>query len=263
MTTSTRAKRKQPTPIDPRIKQRRVEVTRDAGRRRLRLVLGTLGVVALGAAGAGLTQTPALDIDRVVLVGATRTPLEQIRMVAGLEPGTPLTSVRAGEGARRLEALPWVASASIRRQWPGTVEVVLTERVPAAALARADGKWSIVDLEGRVLEVVATPPVALAHVHGAGRAARAGHHVAPSAVPGIRAAAAMPLSLRKLVGGINLTPQGIELGLTAGKGIVRLGDADRLEEKLRAAATVLSRVPSRTVSVLDVRVPRAPVLTRK
>lgn len=52
--------------------------------------------------------------------------------------------------ARALEAHPWVLRASIRKVWPGTVRVSVTERTPGATIRRGD-RTVVVDLDGTVL----------------------------------------------------------------------------------------------------------------
>jgi cell division protein FtsQ len=46
------------------------------------------------------------------------------------------------------EKLPWVRRAEVRRQWPGLIEVVLTEHVPLARW----GKSALVNVHGEVFE---------------------------------------------------------------------------------------------------------------
>ena len=64
--------------VDPRIRQRRVTLARDAGRRRLRRVM--IGGVALvvGLVALGLTLTPALDVEQVEVGGAGPTSGEGV-----------------------------------------------------------------------------------------------------------------------------------------------------------------------------------------
>jgi hypothetical protein len=54
---------------------------------------------------------------------------------------------------------------------------------------------------------------------------------------------------------------GVTLRLVAG-GLVRLGDANDLGAKLRAADTVLSEADTKNLCAVDVRVASAPSLTR-
>ncbi len=46
------------------------------------------------------------------------------------------------------------------------------------------------------------------------------------------------------------------------EGTVRLGAPQQLEEKFRAALTVLGQVDTNALATLDVRIPESPVLTR-
>ncbi|MBW3536371.1 MAG: FtsQ-type POTRA domain-containing protein [Actinobacteria bacterium] len=250
------------TRIHPKIKERRVAVTKEAGRRRLK-VAGAAGAMVLVAAGLwGLTRSSLLDIDEVRTVGAGQTLLEEVVHAGNLRAGRPMTDVDPAASARGIEKLPWVATAVVERRWPGSIVVTVTERAPVAGVARGDGSWALVDSDGRVLTLIAGPPAGIPHVHDAETVPEPGAEVAGELAGAVAAAAALPESLREVVGGVNLRPGGVELALTEG-GVVRLGDPSRqLGEKLRAAATVLRRVGVGEVAVLDVTVPRAPVLAR-
>ncbi|HUR49506.1 MAG TPA: FtsQ-type POTRA domain-containing protein [Acidimicrobiales bacterium] len=254
---------KRRSPIHPKIKERRVAVTKEAGRRRLKAVAGA-GALAAAAVGAwALTRSPLLDIDEVRAAGAERTMLEEIIVTGGLDHGTPMTDVDPAGSAAAISRLPWVASAKVERRWPGSVVVTVTERQPVAGVARPQGGWALVDKDARVLVVIDGPPVGLPHIHDAKKVPDPGQHLEPDLAEAATAAAALPESLKRVVGGVNLRGDGVELALTAG-GVVRLGDPGRqLAEKLRAAATVLNRVGVDDIGVLDVTVPRAPVLARR
>lgn len=75
-----------------------------------------------------------------------RLPVEQIE-VKGAHPHTPATAIKAALRAQplgsfftvdvndvqqRLEALPWIYQASIRKAWPRTLQVFLVEQQPVA-----------------------------------------------------------------------------------------------------------------------------------
>jgi len=225
--------------------------------------LAILAGFGLAATGYLATRTPVLDVDHIRVTGAGGRHAEAAAEAAGLFRGMAMVDIVPTRAARGIERLPWVASAEVSRRWPGTVVLVVHERRPAAAIARPDGHWAVADLTGQVLGIAQQPPAGLPHVHGDDRLTPSGQTVGPETLVAIKVGASLPQELRPEVGGINLTPTGVELGLTHGHGIVRLGDGADLEDKLRSAATVLRRVPPVQVSVLDVRVARAPVLTRR
>ena len=238
-------------------------VTREAGRRRLKLAAIAAGAIATAVGAWALTRSPLLDVDEVRAAGAEQTSLEQIIQSGGLPYGRPMTDVDPVAAASAIRQLPWVETARGERRWPGSIVVTVTERRPVVGLAQPDGNWALVDATARVLVVIEGPPAGLPHVHDAELVPLPGARLSGDLAEAVSAAAALPESLRRVVGGVNLRPGGVELALTAG-GVVRLGDPGRqLTEKLRAAATVLNRIGADGVDVLDVTVPRAPVLTRR
>lgn len=74
---------------------------------------------------------------------------------------------------RRIEQLPWIESAEIARQLPGSVAVTVTERKPYALWRDGDRSF-FVDVTGRVLTVVRPDDApALPRIAGAGAPAEA------------------------------------------------------------------------------------------
>jgi cell division protein FtsQ len=125
---------------------------RDAPRRRswLRGTLrGALGAALLVGAAWGwrtLADAEALRIRTVLVVGAGPqvAPAEVLAAARGHAVGgflrVDLDALRAD-----VEALPWVASATVRREWPGTLRIVVREEAPVATwrgaeLLNADGQ---------------------------------------------------------------------------------------------------------------------------
>ena len=114
--------------IDPRIRARRVEVIREQGRRRLRVLLA----VACTGCAAGLAwllvQSPLLDVDHVDATGAGFVTPAQIRTAARVEAGSAMLTLDAGRVAHRVESIPLVAHAAVTRHLPGTVRITVTLR---------------------------------------------------------------------------------------------------------------------------------------
>ncbi|MGI8794893.1 MAG: cell division protein FtsQ/DivIB, partial [Acidimicrobiales bacterium] len=148
----------------PRIRERRVAVRREAGRRRLRLVIGLAAVAASVGASWGLTRSPLLDVDTIEVTGAIHTDPQVLLRAAGVHQGRAMVDLDPPAAAADVERLPWVAEATIVRKWPATVEVRLTERVAVAVVRAADDAWALTDATGRVLAVVAEPPEGLTAV---------------------------------------------------------------------------------------------------
>jgi cell division protein FtsQ len=250
--------------IDPRIRQRRIEVRRREGRRRLRLVVGALLSATAIAAAWGVSRSALLDVDHVRLTGAEHTQPLSVIQTAGSLPGRPMVDLDEGGAASQIERLPWVADASVRRQWPNTVVIDVRERAPAASVPATGGGWALVDGTGRVLEPVADAPADRPTLEGVTPAGEPGTEVARSTRAPLAVARALTPAMRLYVATVERLDRGeLQLRLRS-DGVVHLGNADALPAKLLAVETVLAHVgDADVVATLDVRVPESPVLTRR
>ena len=101
------------------------------------------------AASAGL----GLAVANIEVEGRRTTRPSEILDALAARAGTPIFAVDLAEARRRLEALPWVRSASIERRLPQTIHVRLVEREPLA-LWQHGGKIELIDREAGVIPVV-------------------------------------------------------------------------------------------------------------
>jgi cell division protein FtsQ len=246
--------------LDPRLRARRISVRREAGRRRLRLVavVGVVFVVALAA--VIVARSPLLAVDDVQVAGAVYTDPVALEAVTGEVIGRPMLTVSTGDLEERLEALPWIRRADVWREWPTTLRVDVVERRPVATFYGDDGRYRVVDAEGRVVAVVDGLPVDVVAVAGQGPSLDAGAQAPPPVPEAAVVAAALPDALRVRLADVAPGPDGIILRLVDGPQVV-LGTTDQLREKLVATLTVLNRLEPGTTGSLDVRVPDRPTLT--
>ena len=88
-----------------------------------------MAAVVVVAAGAWATlHSPVLAARHVTVIGAVHTGVGPVVAAVGLN-GQPLVDVNPGRVAARVEALPWVAHATVTRHWPDDVTVTVVERV--------------------------------------------------------------------------------------------------------------------------------------
>ncbi len=247
--------------MDPRLRQRRIEVRRAEGRRRLRrLLIGLGGLGALALAWA-LSYSSLVDVDHVDVSGQAHTTAAEIRDAAGLGRGEPMVYVDLGAAARRIEALPWVASASVRRSWPGTVKIDVVERVAVVAAAVPSGGFRLFDAEGHAVSDAATPPPGTLLISGPTPPVAVGDAVGEQQLAAIDAATLLPPRLKQRVGAVAWAEDGTIDLLLAPAGTIRVGPPVDLPAKYLAAVAVLDKLdPATTIGVLDVRAPEAPVL---
>jgi cell division protein FtsQ len=247
--------------MDPRIRERRVAVQRDAGRRRLRLVIAGASVAGALGVAYGLTRSPVFDVDEVRVLGAARTTAAQIEKAGGLAGGPQLADVKPAVVAARLARLPWVQEAKVVRHWPGTVEVTLLERTPLATLPATAGGWALVDDTGRVLETMPEPAPGMVQVNAA-PAPAPGEHVAAETLGALGVLDALPPSLSERVNGLTVAEDGVIDVHAVGLPTIHFGPPTAVRPKLVALTTLVARTNLKGVKAIDVRVPTAPVLTR-
>lgn len=245
-----------PSPgIDPRIRERRIAVKRSAGRRRLRWVAVAAALVVLVVGVLVVLASPLLSVRRVEVDGAAyvaRFDGELLADVVDSLEGEPILIVDLRRAEQRLEGSPWVRSARVTMDFPDRVRIELRERVPLAFFRAGDGRFRVIDDEGRVIVVLDGQPVDYVQITGEGP------EVGPGASAGAtyRAAAqlvrALPDELRPRVANLGVTPEG-ELTMELIEGTtVRFGAPDDLQAKLVALVVVLRRQDGDAPEVIDV-----------
>ena len=247
--------------IDPRFRQRLIDVRRREGRRRLRvlMILGAFLGVALLA--WGVTRSPFLDVDHVQVAGTVHTTPADITGASGIHTGMAMFDVDGGDAAARLEAVPWILRAHVKRQWPATVSIAVVERTPVAAVPAKTGV-AVVDRTGRVLAVAPVAPAGLPTLLGVPPAGPPSSLVGGRAADLLAVVQAMPPQVAQRVTAVVAADSGqVELRLKP-SGVVRFGPPDQLAEKMLATQTVLTQVDLARLAVLDVRVPASPAITR-
>jgi cell division protein FtsQ len=251
---------RQASAIDPRIRARRAEVLRREARRRLRVALAVLGAIVVVIAGWSALHSRLFAARVVTVVGAVHTPASQIVAAAGLTGDPPLVDVGSAAVAG-VERLPWVAQATVTREWPDGVRITVRERTPVAAVqeAPASSGWALVDRTGRVLALRARPPAGLPRVAGTRPAGSPG-----SITGGLRGALRVATSLPKAFAGqvVDVTEEqggDITLKLTSTLAVY-LGSASQLSQKYEDVAAILEGAALTAGSTIDVAAPATPVV---
>jgi cell division protein FtsQ len=221
-------------------------------------VLAAVAAIALftGATWA-TTRSALLDVDHIQVSGGALVTADQAVAGAGLRRGQPMLSVDTAAAERHLRDLPWVATAVVERSFPNTVRIGLTERAAAAIAANPAGGWVVLDGTGRVLAAQPDRPANLPEVTGAG-ATPAPAATMDAARPALDVVAALPEAVRKQLTNVALENEAVTLH--TGVREIRIGPPTQLPAKVAALSVLLDRVGNRSVAVLDLRVPQAPVV---
>lgn len=128
------------------------------------LAAATLGVAAIGVLAldpmarvrdttswlAELGRGPGLSVQEIRIEGREFAPREALLAAIGITPGEAILDFQPAIAKQRLEQIAWVESAHVERRLPGTIVIRITER-RAFAVWQRDGRFSVIDREGRVM----------------------------------------------------------------------------------------------------------------
>ena len=247
---------------------RRVHV-KPARRRRWRhatrlVVIYGLGLAALALAAYRGSEVVAharvLQIDHLVVVGNERVPSAIVlEAVDGLK-GRNLVLTDLGAWRERLMQSPWVRDASLRRSLPSTVEISVSERIPAV-LARIDGRLYLVDEHGMVIDQYGPryanfdlPIVDGLEIPKPAAGARVDVARAALAARVVASVRNRP-ELAKRLSQIDVTnPHNAQVTLAGATAVLKLGEEQfqqRIESYLQLADTLRSSVPD--IEYVDLR----------
>jgi cell division protein FtsQ len=222
--------------------------------RRRRLLAGFVAVlvllvgVALGT-WVLLYNAGIANVHDVTITGLSTVPEQAVRDAAAVTPGGPLIAVDTAGVARRVAALEGVASVVVRRAWPHTVEVDVTERVPVALWQSPQGVF-VVDGTGLPYRRAPAPPPVLPRLTFAGVSPQD-----PSTAAALTVLHDLTDPLRAQVTTVEVAGTKVTLGLGDGRS-VRWGDPDRSADKI----AVLGPLLGQPGTVYDVSSPDLPTV---
>ncbi|WP_153530543.1 cell division protein FtsQ/DivIB [Actinomadura macrotermitis] len=218
--------------------------------RRWKAVFVTVLVVAvLGAAGWVLLGSRLLVVRHVEVSGARIAPKDRIVAAAGVRLGLPMVRLRTGDVRARVARLREVESAEVERRWPGTVRIVVRERVPVAA-AQYGGRYLLLDRGGNVAADAAAAPADLPLL-----TAMPSVPPDPATLAALRVVGELPDGLRRRLAGVSApSPESVTLRLRTGLTVV-WGAAERTGDKVRLVEAMQRTSAGRGARTIDVSSP--------
>lgn len=114
------------------------------------LAIAAVLVVSGASVARHFATSDELAVREIVVSGTARTTPDAVRAVLESYVGRNLVELTLDEVAKTATRDPWVKEASVKRVFPGTLRVAVTERTPAA-LALVRGCVYVVDDGGFVL----------------------------------------------------------------------------------------------------------------
>ena len=225
--------------------------TRARGQRLRRWFLLVLVLVLVLVLAWVVGLSSVLATHRVSVSGADRADRTTIEEIAGQEVGVPLARVRGDDLASRItDEVPSAARVDVTREWPHTLNVKVTSRVPVLAVRRAGGGFRLLDIEGVAIRTVSDAPRDVAAVTAEGGAKVSGRGV--QAARGMLQA--LPAQMRERVTGITVDEADqITFSLEGAK--IIWGDSADPELKVKVILILLEKKPE----AIDVSAPDTPV----
>jgi cell division protein FtsQ len=226
--------------IEPKLRERRDAVRKAHGRRRLRWVALAVFVVLVVVAGLAVLGSSWFSIKEVDVGGAVYSRDELAPIIADIE-GTPVLRLDTGGYEDRIREIPWVEDVRVTTHFPDRAKIEVRERVPVATFAGGDGRFRVIDREGRVLDMVDGQPADFLFVRSDEPPNTGLSDYAPPGFVGAASiATAFTPSVAPLVEVVEVANDGSDLRLALTGGTeVRLGDTQNLADKLVRLETVI------------------------
>jgi cell division protein FtsQ len=128
---------------------------------------------AIKDAADSAANAAGMRIATVSLSGQRQVSREEIFAAAGVTDHSSLLFLDVTQARTNLEAIPWIAEATVRKLYPDRLQITVTER-EAFALWQRQGKVAVIAADGTVLGAQVEPRLAsLPFVVGNGAAAKA------------------------------------------------------------------------------------------
>lgn len=226
--------------MDPRIRARRIANRRAEGRRRLVWAGVASGVVLLVVAAIAVVASSIFDVRDVQVQGAIYTDPDVLQEVVDSMQGEPVLLVDTSAAEATLEAVPWVERARVTTDFPHTVFIDIRERTPVATFQGGDGEYRVIDVQGRVLDVIEGQPIAYPLIVGDNPDTERGQFAgAPYASAG-QLVLALPPDIRSITNAVGIDSATGNLSLVLASPDddddadidVYLGDGANLDDKL-------------------------------
>jgi cell division protein FtsQ len=221
-----------------------------------------LAFVALAAyAGYVLVTLPALKVHAIdVTVDGLQVTERQVLDAAQIDRTSNVWLLDTAAIARRIEAIPYVDGAEIRRAFPAHLGIAVTERRPAACVS-SGGRAITIDAARRILQAGCEGSSSVV-IEVANLAPGApGSSVTAANVATLLADAQTLESARVPLRSLKLDRFGGLVGIEPDGVAVLFGTDVDLAEKAKLVAPVLAAVrPGRTIRALDLRAPATPIV---
>lgn len=239
---------------DDRFAARAVAVRR---RRRKQLGLAVLLALVMAALVWVVLFSSVLAVRGVAVDGETTLSEAQVRQVAKVDIGQPLARLDVATIEARVAAMERVRSVTVRRSWPHTVRITVSERTPVAWIA-IGGRIRALDRDGIDFRTYARPPKGLLEVKVTALGSRQRQQTLEAVAAVVQLIRSDDPGLARQVQSVSAASKdSIELDLTRGRTVVWGSGVDSQHKR-----TVLHALLRIKASRYDVSAPDQPTTRR-
>lgn len=145
-------RRRRPSRREERKPRPEIHYTQPRPFYRNRLIVQLLSVAAVVLA-VTVGVSIFFKVDTVVVTGASKYSAATVVEASQIQPGDSLIFFgRAGAAGRIKRDLPYVDTVRFQLKLPGTVNIIVEEKVLSYALQSSDGNWWMITADGMVAE---------------------------------------------------------------------------------------------------------------
>jgi cell division protein FtsQ len=241
MTATATVRRSASRKSPPQRTTRRARKRRSRRRMALAFIVMMLVLALLGGSLWTMYFSTVLVTERVNVVGTFELTAAQVSLAAQVPLGVPLARQDLEAIAQRTSTLPAIETASVIRDWPSTITVVIVERRPVLGVQQPEG-YVLVDKSGVAYQTrqVLPPKLVLAVVNPGDRSLL---------TEMATVAAALPNKLRSSVDRMTASNRdSIALVLDSGH-TVSWGNSSDSELKAQIVMALLKREPKSSINV--------------
>jgi cell division protein FtsQ len=226
-----------------------------------RFWIAALFLAALGGAAWYLSTWPGLYPKQVLVVGNSVVTRDSILQRAAVDRHRNLWLQDAAAMSRRIEAIPYILTARIKRTLPADLTIVVSERA-GYAIVSSDAATALVDRDLRVL-AVDPPSGTLPRLElGTAKIFTPGEFLRGDRVGTLRDNAGALSAAHVPVLSVSLDQYGQGVAVIANGIKVLMGDDADLVKKASLVKPILAQVNSggRRIAAIDLRAPATPVV---
>jgi cell division protein FtsQ len=213
------------------------------------------GMIIVGLLVWGAVFSPLFTVRSVRVTGESMVSASELTRIAAIPPDRSLFRLDITAIRSRVAAVPEVARVVVRRRWPASVQIDVTERSAVAVIHEGDRRYRLVDQFGVAFRWVRSAPAGTPVIAADSAGSGPRRWAAPARVLGALTGTTL---LRWVAVAWAEASDDVTLRLRDGRR-VRWGSVDASARKA-AVLVALLRSPQSRGAVYDVSAPDAPTV---